>query len=355
MRLFSPASRFLALLLPLSFAAAPHSPGARMEAFEIPGDTLKDNPLRDPVRRWVALVLPEKPQAVERLVFYLPGYGGSSEDALRDRVTFPRLVDQLAAEGLALGIVVVDCRNRWGGSQYLNSPAQGKYADYVCNEIVPLVESRLGLKLNAGQRVVAGHSSGGYGAVMLGMQRRDLFGHVVAIAPDGDFEVTCRDWFVDPQLTRLTEADIAAIQNGPRSVAQSKGGLVELVAGLSAAFAPVGPQAPGKSQWILDGRGQLRQDVWEQWLQVDPLRILRKNPDAFGATQNVYLEGTAQDSLLNNIAARNMYEALRRRPGRSAHHEPPGGHNHAVPERLGRGLEWTFNKPMREIPLPGSR
>ena len=45
------------------------------------------------------------------------------------------LYDNLGYGQCELVIAVPDCRNRWGGSQYLNSTAQGNYADYLADEI----------------------------------------------------------------------------------------------------------------------------------------------------------------------------------------------------------------------------
>ncbi len=65
-------------------------------------------------------------------------------------------------------IVMVDGKTRWGGSQFLNSPAQGNYEDYVCVDIVSAVEARHPVPTNGVRRVVAGHLSGGFGALRLG-------------------------------------------------------------------------------------------------------------------------------------------------------------------------------------------
>ncbi|MDB6175846.1 MAG: yieL [Chthoniobacteraceae bacterium] len=347
------------LLLAMSISLSPaQTAPARLEVLEIPGEKLADNPLRDPVKRRAAVFMPKGYVKGTELpvVYYLPGYGASSEDFIRDPSAFAHLIQQLANDGLPLIIAVVDCRNRWGGSQYLNSPAQGDYADYVCQEIIPTVEKWLQIAPAVSQRIIAGHSSGGYGALMLGMNHHELFGNVVALAPDGEFEVTCGDWFKERALTRLTAADIETIMQGPASEARERGGLVELLAGLSAAFAPEGRSAPGRFRWILDEKGKRRPEVWAQWLALDPLEIIKERSIAFAPSQGIYLDGTTQDATLNNVAARHIYDALRNRhQPHCAHHEAPGDHMHALPQRLERGLSWVFGKPLKELPLPSDR
>ena len=57
---------------------------ARFEAFTVPGITLRGNPLGDPVERSVAVYTPEYvPPGVSLItVYYLPGFGGASEQFL---------------------------------------------------------------------------------------------------------------------------------------------------------------------------------------------------------------------------------------------------------------------------------
>ena len=45
-------------------------------------------------------------------------------------------------ENYTLYLAVVDGRSRFGGSQFLNSTATGRYADYVAEEIVPALRAR---------------------------------------------------------------------------------------------------------------------------------------------------------------------------------------------------------------------
>ena len=98
--------------------ASPH-----FQAITIPGKTLEDNPLGDPVERRVAVFTPKLPRFTSKLltVYYLPGYGGSSEDFLGPNGDeFAASFQQMADAGMPLRMVVPDCRTHWGGSQYLN-------------------------------------------------------------------------------------------------------------------------------------------------------------------------------------------------------------------------------------------
>jgi enterochelin esterase family protein len=341
---------FVLLLLP--WIASGNEP-ARVVALDVPGRTLADNPLHDPAARRVAVFSPREraDDVALPMLYYLPGYGGSSEDFLTagERSPFARLVQQMAADGFALRIAVVDARNRWGGSQYLNSPAQGNYADYVCDEIVPTVEARFALAKGRNARIVAGHSSGGYGALMLGMKRQKLFGAVIGLSPDSDFELTHRPFVEEPAVRRVTRAELNAFLSPVADTPLPADGTVRLMCGLSAAYAPVGKEEPGRFEWVWDERGEFQPRVWRKWLDHDPLLLIRKNADAFAPDQRIYLDGSAHDEWRFNISARRMFDVLEKRPASVTFYEPPGGHADHLAERLQRGVAWVFGRPLVEI------
>src|SRR5258708_7575199 len=164
---------------------------AELDVFDSPGAVLRGNPLGDPASRRVAVFIPDGLNASTPLplVVFLPGWGSSSEDAVAQGRTewFGRMLDRLVADGLALRLAVVDGRTRYGGSQFLNSAATGNYADYVSKEIVPALKARYSFRRDGRVScVIAGHSSGAYGAMMLAMARPALFVAVVALSPDSD-------------------------------------------------------------------------------------------------------------------------------------------------------------------------
>jgi len=321
-------------------------PVARIEVLEIPGRTLRGNPLNDPVVRRAALFIPQQAKAGEALpvVYFLPGYGASSEDfiAQGERSAFAELVQRLADDGLPLVIAVPDCRNRWGGSQYLNSTAQGNYADYVADEIVGEVEAKHPVANGRAGRIIAGHSSGGYGALMLAMSRQNLFGAVVALAPDSDFEVTHRPAVERPNVRRVTPREVEAFSAPNKDAPRPAEDFVALILGLSAAYAPVGPEKPGRFHWLYNDAGEFQPQAWQQWLDHDPLLLVRKNPAAFAPGQRIYLDGASHDEWGFNRSARKIFEVLRERPAPVTFNEPPGGHSDRVPERLAAGLRWVL-------------
>ncbi len=340
-RLFPTLLLLATSLTSCSFA---RPPAGRFEVLEVAGEKLRDNPLGDPAARRVAVFIPADaaPGKPLPIVYYLPGYGGSSDDfiAQGERSPFFALVQQLAADGLPLIIAVPDGRNRFGGSQYLNSPAQGNYADYIADDVVAAVEARHPIR--PGSRIIAGHSSGGYGALMLAMSRQKVFSAVVALSPDSDFEVTHKGLVSEPAIRRLSPRDVDSFF-GPAKTAPRADEAVQLVLGLSAAYTPA---KPGRIHWLYDAERKWQPQVWQQWLDLDPLLIVRKKSDAFAPDQRIYLDGASHDEWGFNVSARKIHDVLRARGAKVTFDEPPGGHSDGLVERLARGVAWVFEKPL---------
>jgi S-formylglutathione hydrolase FrmB len=319
---------------------------SRLDVLEFSSRALKHNPLGDPVTRRVAVFVPE--QATNGvplpIVYYLPGFGGSSENAIKDPSRWLKTTEELVQAGMPVVIVVVDGKTRWGGSQYLNSTAQGRYADCICDEIVPLVERRYRIAPGATNRIIAGHSSGGYGALRLGMMRPRLFGGVVALSPDSYFEISHRFLVTKPAVTNLSPVALHALVTSPPGTPPPSNGDLKYALALSAAYAPRGRWHPGEFNWLCDAQGRVREEVWRRWLDNDPLIIVQKNRRAFHDTQAIYVEGPTEDSYQANEGARKIYEVLRTRPARCTFYEPVGKHSDHVPERLERGIAWVFGR-----------
>ena len=340
--------RALALIL-IGVASGASSAEARLEVISFASRALAANPLHDPATRSVAVFVPAQATNGARLpvVYYLPGFGNSSARFISNSAPWLWWVQVIADNYNPMLLVVVDGRNRWGGSQYLNSPAQGNYADYVCDEVVAQVEAKFPAPTNGVRRIIAGHSSGGLGALRLGMGRPDLFDAVVALSPDSDFPISHLPTAKTSGIANISLAEIEKQAKGEAPV--PKDGELNYHLALSVAYAPRCDSKPGEFDWLYDARGEFREEVWQRWLDNDPLTIVRKNPQAFAANQMLYLEGAAQDEYSANIGARKINEALSRHPGRHVFYEPPGKHSDRVPERLQRGLNWVFEKPLRDI------
>lgn len=335
----------LSLLASVAVAAGRLS-AAQLDVLDIPGATLKDNPLGDPPARHLAVFKPDgsKDDAAMALVIYLPGWGSSAEDVIPDgaKAWFAKVVDQLA-KSTPVRIAVVDGRSRYGGSQFLNSTATGRYADYITEEILPTLTKKYASPNIGASPVIAGHSSGGYGALVLAIQQHDKFNAVVALSPDSNFDVTHRALVEQPNVKAVKRADLDAAMAPAKEARLPKDGVARLVMGLCANYAPTADK-PGQFDWLYDDKGQFRDDVWKRWIDLDPLMLVRRNDDAFLASQRIYLDGAEQDEFGANIGARKIFNELKNRASSVRFYQPPGHHGDNLPDRLARGLVFVLGR-----------
>ncbi|GCE19266.1 hypothetical protein KDK_30660 [Dictyobacter kobayashii] len=122
----------------------------RFDEVVFESQVLKDNPLHDPYQRPLWIYLPpgydEEPERRYPSVYMIQGLTGQL-DMWRNRSAFrknfPELADELFTrkEAPPCIIVWVDCWTSYGGSQFVDSPATGKYHTYLCNEIVPWIDA----------------------------------------------------------------------------------------------------------------------------------------------------------------------------------------------------------------------
>src|SRR3970282_1895264 len=109
----------------------------RSELFR--SQVLQGNALGDPSERLVHVVLPaEYADGDERfpVVFLLAGFTGTGASFLRYEAweeDILQRMDRLVASGLVRPMILIlpDAMTRFGGSQYINSAATGRYQDYL--------------------------------------------------------------------------------------------------------------------------------------------------------------------------------------------------------------------------------
>jgi len=133
-------------------------------------EVLRNNPLGDPYQRPLWVYLPpgydHEPTRRYPTIYQIQGLTGQL-DMWRNRPlfrkTYPELADELFASGQIPPCILVwvDCWTSLGGSQFLDSPATGRYHTYLCNEIVPWVDAHYRTLPHRDYRGIAGKSSGG--------------------------------------------------------------------------------------------------------------------------------------------------------------------------------------------------
>ena len=276
---------------------------------------LRGNPAGDPHLRTVPIYLPPSydthPERRYPVAFVLTGFTGRGRMLLNDSPWSPALderMDRLITAGSAEMILVMpDCFTRYGGSQYLNSGATGRYEDHLIEELVPFVDQRYRTLAAREHRGVVGKSSGGYGAIVQAMRHPEIFGAVGCHSGDMLFDYCYRGDV--PKFCSLVQqaGGIQVWLEGFEARVQKKpDDLVALnILGMAAAYSPNPSTLPFGIDLPCDlETGAFRDDVWQRWLAHDPLSMLEAHADALRSMKLLYLDCGTRDEWHLHLGAR---------------------------------------------------
>jgi hypothetical protein len=296
---------------------------------------LKSNPLKDPhVRDVIVYLPPGYTQSYSRGyigVFGLVGFGGQGKmllntdplgENIEDRMN--RLISKSKCGPMIL--ILLDCFTRFGGNQYINSTATGRYEDYIVKEIIPFVD----MKYNISSRAVWGKSSGGYGSIVLGMRHPDIFQALADHSGDSAFEYC---YMVD--FPKALEAFREA--KGPKNWLDNywkkpnrhqRQDVQSLnVLAMAAHYSP----NPTSKELGLDlpfdlGTGEILEKVWNRWLSWDPVRMVEKYRNNLKKLKLVYIDCGTKDEYNLQWGARIVHAKLQKMRIRHFYEEFADGH-----------------------------
>jgi hypothetical protein len=292
----------------------------RLDEHVFASDVLRDNPLGDPHERPLWVYLPpgydDEPDRRYPSIYLIQGLTGQL-DMWRNRSAFrknpPELMDELFATGEAPPAILVwvDAWTSLGGSQFLDSPGTGRYHTYLCDELVPWVDERYRTLADPASRGIAGKSSGGYGAMVTPMLRPDLFGGFATHAGDALFEVCYLPSFREVVRTLRDRYDGSYERYWDdfrsRPAFSKKSDYPPLDAWCMAAC--YSADDDGTVHLPFDpATGRLRPDVWERWLEWDPVRMVPWYADALDGLRAIYIDAGTWDEPYLDLGA----EAFRR-------------------------------------------
>ena len=227
-------------------------------------------------------------------------------------------------------MVLPDGFNRWGGSQYIDSPATGNYQCYLADDVLAEVDARFRTLPRRESRAVVGKSSGGFGALRLGIDRPERFSAYASHAGDCAFELCIRPDFVKTATVLDNAGGVEAFvarlesQGAPRGQGEFH---ATMMLGLAAAYAPSdrGSRTGGDLPFDLK-TANIQEDVWLRWLAHDPLQMVEADPSAFEDARVVFLDAGRRDEYGLHFAARLLSTRLKSRGVEVHHEEFDGGH-----------------------------
>jgi S-formylglutathione hydrolase FrmB len=284
----------------------------RLDRHTLHSTLLRGNPLGDPHERplWV-YVPPGYDDGDERYpaVYVIQGYTGHLTmwaNRTPFRQPFVETADAVFAGGAPGCVVVyVDAWTAYGGSQFVDSPGTGRYHSYLCDEVVPWVDEHYRTLPDRASRAIAGKSSGGFGAMITPMLRPDLFGALATHAGDSLYELCyVPDFGRAVRQLREYDQDIQAwwadFRGRPAFTKPEDANLLTVL-GVSACFSA---RDDGTPELPFDPlTGALRPQVWQRWLDWDPVRMVAGHAEAVRSLRAVWIDAGTSDEYFLDLGA----------------------------------------------------
>jgi pimeloyl-ACP methyl ester carboxylesterase len=331
-----------------------------LETRELQSPALESNPLGDPARRQLRVYLPPGYSGGEQrypAVYFLHSFSNSGASWTNVSAFGLSALDRLDAmiESGAIPPVIGVFPDGWtslGGSQWINSDAIGRYRDYVAKDVVGFVDRTYRTLPKAASRAVVGHSSGGYGAMVMGRYHPELFSHLGSHAGDSYFEYC--------YLPDLPKAAASLLKAGgvegwfqdfrKRSRETKPRGddfTVINVLAMAAAYSPKKGE-PLNIELPFDPQtARLKLDVWNRWLVHDPVRFVPKFLDAFRKVKSVFIDCGTRDEFNLRWGSRMLAEEFKASGVELSHEEFEDSHS-GVAYRFERSLGFLVPRMARE-------
>ena len=320
-------------------------PRGRIECLKHTSTVLQGNIWSDPVGRDLNVYLPhgysESAPAYTAL-WDLAAFTNAGPGHLNWRgqgENLPDRLDRLIGSGAMPPVVIVmpDCYTSLGGNQYINSPAVGRYADYLVQELVPFLSDHVNVRHDRAGRGAFGKSSGGYGALVHAMYYPETWGGVASHAGDIGF-----DWVYRPEFPHAA-AVLSALDGDARRFLKnfwrkkSPGGMdysVLMTLAMAASYDPGStPEEPIQLPFDLHTLA-LDEERWGNWLKHDPLNLLATYAEQLAKLKLFYIDVGCRDQYNIQYGTRAFVKRLEKLGIKHHFEEFDGSHS---------GMDWRLD------------
>ena len=306
---------------------------SRLASDTLHSRALEGNLLGDSADRSVLVYVPpsydSKPTKRYPVVYLLHGNGGRNTIWVEGRyqgLNIKSAMDALIAAGTIREMILVmpDAYNRYLGSHYANSAVTGRWADFVCQDLVAHIDANYRTMSSPDSRGLAGHSMGGRGTLYLGMKCPGVFSAIYGLSSGRmAFEQFAP---FDNETWRQTLAlrDAAKVERRFFSTL-----------GFAVAFSP----NPDRPPFLADFPFEIVQQelkrvdaVWQKWLAHDPVALVALHQAALRQLRAIRFDCGTSDAMLG--PNRKFAEALTAARIPHQFEEFDGDHTNRLRERL---------------------
>jgi hypothetical protein len=323
----------------------------QIDSRHLAGNLIGDSSLRD-----VVVYLPPSYQSSSRrypTAYLLHGFGGRAVQwmigpslgwgATAQPPIGDLLNEAIATHGAAEMIVVMpDGWSKFGCSQWVDSPVNGNFEQYVTQEIVAHVDGKYRTLPGPQSRGVFGISSGGLGAWHLGSRNPGVFGAMLLLSADSYFELTHKPW-----LYRFFNHIFPDEPNGP--VAGNFDSWLSY--GLATCYTPNVAKPPFFVDLPVDfPSGEIIPDLWERWLSYDPVVSWRARQENLRRLRGILLDVGYHDEYDLHYGHRLLGRGLTSAGIPHQVEEHDGTYGSRLYERITFALGWFSEVLEREDP-----
>ncbi|MDR2709761.1 MAG: esterase family protein [Burkholderiales bacterium] len=367
--------------MPSSAARTARRTDGTLVTVEFTSSVLAGNPLGDSATRRFPVWLPPQYDSGKTggksrrfpVLYSLAGFFSSGLAHANWRPFEESTVERIArlVRDRQMGQVIVvfpDCFAALGGNQYINSPAIGRYADYLTRELIPWIDREFHTLPEREHRGCFGKSSGGYGALLHAMKYPRFWGAVASHAGDACFELC----YLPGWPATLTELDRyrrpprrAGLEKPPAPLSKEERGLDDgrvrrflaamratprlsfdeghalMNMAMAASYDP-DPNAPNGFRLPFDlDTGELLPERWRRWQQHDPVRLVHRYREALRSLRGLYLDCGWRDQYHMHYGTRLLARELATH-GISHRYEAFDGTHSNIEHRFDVSLPWLY-------------
>ena len=335
--------------------ATARAPAGKVLELTVQAASLKGNLLSDPVQQNIVVYLPPSYDTATNkrfpTLYLLHGFtadqtawtGGGYQG-----LKLGAFMDDMISTGRSREMIVVapNGKNAYLGSFYTNSATTGNWADYIVHDVIAFVDANYRTLARPESRGIAGHSMGGYGAVVLGMTHPDVFSAIYALSPcclamEADFGTGNPAWL---KAIHLTSRD--QLKGAPESFTDF---YARAFIATAAAFSP----NPGRPPFFVDlpyaerdGKLERNESIYAKWQSRFPVNMVEENKSNLMKLRGIFVDyGEKEEFPHIRIGARMFSSALSERNIPHIFEVYAGGdHGNKIRERMETRLVQFFSE-----------
>lgn len=253
------------------------------------------------------------------------------------------IADALIEEGEIAPMIIVmpDASNKYLGSWYSNSSVAGNWEDFLTEDLMRYVDTNYRTLSQPASRGIAGHSMGGYGAMVLAMKNPDTYRAVYAMSA-GMFSTEGIDpigevFNKNGWRTALTVNEWWS-EGDPVGYTSLNQFFAWLYISEAAAFSPNPDNPPILCDFpveLVDGETKSVTTIMDQWNAQTPLGMIQQYGANLSQFQGVQFDVGSSDFFVDiPISNRSFSAALTQAGIAHVFEEYDGDHSNRLVERM---------------------